>query len=352
MDFFSFLLQENIIMSATIIVDAFWGDAGKGKIAAYICQTYEAKLCIRAGVGTNAGHSIYTSDGIRIASRQLPLGWLNPNTQIRVGSGVVLNMSILFDEMEKWDLNLRTKVDFRCPIVTPEHIEQERMDDTMDFIDSTKTGSGCARADFIMRRAKQARDIPELKDYITDVALEANQSAKEHLVVIEGSQATFISLALSPDYPFTTSDNCTTAAFMDDVGLNWRYLDKVIMLVKCLPTRVGEGPLPNEMTWQEIDSKGLQEYGVVTGRPRRKAREIDWEKLQYATMLNGPTEIALTFCDHYDRNITGATSADKITPSIQSLVQKVEHVTDTPVTLLETGKIFPSIIDLRKEKIR
>jgi adenylosuccinate synthase len=248
--------------------------------------------------------------------------------------------------MQQWQLQKRAKVDFRCPIITDEDKETERKHPVMIKIDSTKSGCGSARARFVMREAKQARDIPELRDYITDVAKEVNEYAAKGSIVVEGSQGTCMSLALSPDYPYVTSDNCTTASFVDDIGLSWKLIDKVVMLVKCLPTRVGQGPLPYEMSWKEITDKGLQEYGVNTGRPRRKASAIELDKLRYVAMLNGPTEIALTFCDHYDPGIKDETQPSKITNKLRSLIKMIEHTTGAPVTLLDTGKWFDSIIDL------
>ena len=105
--------------------------------------------------------------------------------------------------------------------------------------------------------------------------------------------------------------------------------------------------MPGELDNEEILRRGIAEYGVVTGRQRRKAAEIPWELLEYAAMLNGPTEIALAFCDPYDPAVTGATSADQLTPRIRELITKVEQVTSAPVTTVETGKLFEHMIDLR-----
>jgi len=333
-------------LGAIIVVDALWGDAGKGKISGFLCKKHGAPVCIRAGIGTNAGHSIYFQDGRSIVLRQLPMGLVNETTLLRVGSGVTVDPKIFLSEVKKWHLYERAKVDFRCPVITDEDKAMEREHPVMVKIDSTKSGCGSARARFTMREAKQARDIPELHDYITDVAREANEYASKGTIVIEGSQGTQISLALSPEYPYVTSDNCTTASFIDDVGLSWKLIDKVVLLVKCLPTRVGEGPLPYEMSWKEITDKGIDEYGVNTGRPRRKASSIELEKLKYAAMLNGPTEIALTFCDHYDIHVKNATHSSNITEKVRSLIDKIERVVGVPVTILDTGKWFDSIIDL------
>jgi adenylosuccinate synthase len=335
-------------MGALIVVDALWGDSGKGKVAAYLSRRENASLCVRAGIGTNAGHSIYLSDDDVIRTRQLPMGFLHPSTAIAIGSGVAVDPRILAGEMDRYQLAGRVTVDYRCPIITEEHIRRENESAHLKgTVGSTGSGSGAAHADFVLRQAQQARDLPELKDMIGDVAELANQHAQQGTIVVECSQGTFLSLALSPDYPFVTSNNCTVTAAADDVGLNWRNISGALMVVKAVPSRVGAGPLPGELDAEEIKRRGIAEYGVVTGRLRRKAAEIPWDLLRYATMLNAPTEIALTFCDHYDPDVTGVTSTAQLTPKIRDLISEVERVCNAPVTVVETGKLFEHLIDRR-----
>lgn len=334
-------------MGAVIIVDAFWGDSGKGKTCAYLARKLNAPLAVRAGIGTNAGASIILDDETIIRARQLPTGWLNPGTRVAVGSGVLVDPSVFLGEVERFGIGDRTRVDYRCAIITPEHIQAERNDANLaGRVGSTCTGNGFARADFVLRRGIQARDVPELQPYLADVAREVNETAARETVIVEGSQGTLLSLALSPDYPYTTSDNCTAAAAMDDVGLSWRLVQDVVMVVKAMPTRVGEGPLPYEMSAEEAVARGVAEYGVVTGRMRRKAAQIDWDLLAYAAMLNGPTQIALTFCDHYDPAMRQARSAADLTPRVRALIAQVEKVAGAPVTLVDTGKHLNEFVDL------
>jgi adenylosuccinate synthase len=85
---------------------------------------------------------------------------------------------------------------------------------------------------------------------------------------------------------------------------------------------------------------------VVTGRLRRKAAQIDWDLLAYATMLNGPTQIVLTFCDHYDPAMRTARTRDDVTPRVRELIARVEKVTGSPVTLVDTGKRLDDFIEL------
>lgn len=334
-------------MGAVIIVDAFWGDSGKGKTCAHLARKLDAALAVRAGIGTNAGASIILDDDQVIRARQLPTGWLNPRTRVAVGSGVLVDPRIFLDEVERFGLKERATVDRRCAVITPEHIEAERCDANLaKNVGSTCTGNGYARSDFILRRGIQARDVPELRPYLADVARAVNETAARETVLIEGSQGTFLSLALSPDYPYTTSDNCTAAAAIDDVGLNWKLVQDVVLVVKAMPTRVGSGPLPHEMSEEETLARGVAEYGTVTGRMRRKASQIDWDLLAYSVMLNGPTQIALTFCDHYDPAMRQARTRDDVTPHVRDLIAQVEKVASAPVTLVDTGKHLSEFIDL------
>jgi adenylosuccinate synthase len=334
-------------MGAVIIVDAFWGDSGKGKVCAHLAVRNDAALAVRAGVGTNAGASVTLDDGTPIRARQLPTGWINPRTAVAVGSGVLVDPEVFAAEVERFGVADRVSVDGRCGLIGPDHIAAERTDPHLaQAVGSTCTGNGAARAAFVLRRARQARDEPALAPYTTDVARLVNETAARDLVLVEGSQGTMLSLALSADYPYTTSDNCTTAAAMDDVGLDWRLVRDVVMVVKALPTRAGAGPLPYEITPEEVGRRDIAEYGVVTARPRRKASQIDWDLLAYATMLNGPTKIALTFCDHVDPGMRGGRHRDAITAPVAALVDRVEEVTGAPVVLLDTGPRLGDVIEL------
>lgn len=340
-------------MPAMIIVDALWGDSGKGKTCAHLARTLDADLAVRAGVGTNAGASVTTDEGLLIKARQLPTGWLNPRTRVAVGSGVLVDPELLAGEVERFDLADRTMVDRRCAVITPAHIAAEKSDPNLAVrVGSTCTGNGAARADFVLRRATQAKDLPELAAYVGDVARAVNDTAAAGgTVLIEGSQGTMLSLALSDDYPYTTSDNCTSAAAIDDVGLSWRRVTDVIMVVKAMPSRVGEGPLPYEMSHAEALSRGIAEFGVHTGRPRRKAARVDLDLLAYAAMLNGPTQIALTFCDHLDPNMKGRRDPTDLTPAVRDLIVEVEAACQAPVTLLDTGPRLGDVIDLARPAV-
>jgi hypothetical protein len=45
-------------LPCTVIVGGFFGDEGKGKIAAYLAIKDKPDICVRGGNGPNAGHTV------------------------------------------------------------------------------------------------------------------------------------------------------------------------------------------------------------------------------------------------------------------------------------------------------
>jgi adenylosuccinate synthase len=105
------------------------------------------------------------------------------------------------------------------------------------------------------------------------------------------------------------------------------------------------GPLPLQISIEEEGRRQIAEYGVTTGR-RRKAAGLSWEHLDEAVMLNGPTQIALTFCDHLDAISTHARSAADLPNTVRRLIDKLQERPALPVTLCDCGKNFEQIVDL------
>ena len=75
-------------------------------------------------------------------------------------------------------------------------------------------------------------------------------------------------------------------------------LDGVLGVAKAYTTRVGEGPLPTELSDARRRSprESGQEYGASTGRPRR-CGWYDAVVVRYSARINGLTRLALTKLD-------------------------------------------------------
>ena len=199
-----------------------------------------------------------------------------------------------------------------------------------------------------MRTIDLARDNPELEEYIGDVSLACNEAIDDgEDVFIEGSQGFALSLYYG-SYPYVTSKDTTASTFAADVGVGPTKVDEVINVFKAYISRVGEGPFPTEMTQEEAESKGLEEYGVVTGR-RRRIGYFDMELAKESCRINGATQIALTCVDRLYPDCARTQSYDDLSSETKAFIDDIQNETGVPVTIISTGPDLKDTIDLRKE---
>jgi len=332
-------------MPANVVVGGFFGDEGKGKIISYLSLKDNPSIVVRGGAGPNAGHTI--SDGDKIYKvRMLPCGFLNKNSKIMVGPGVVVNPEILLKEIEDFGVSSRVFVDKNCGIIEEIHRNQDSKGRLKETIGSTGSGTGPANADRAMRTLKLAKDIDSLSSYLEDVPNAINIALDAHeSILVEGTQGTHLSL-WHGTYPFVTSKDVTASAICSDIGLGPRRVDDVLVVFKAYVTRVGTGPLANELTPEETNKKGWEEFGTVTGRLRRAA-EFDFDLARRAVMLNTATQIAITKLDVVFPNCANKKSFNELDNSAKSFIQNIEDNLGVPVTLIGTGPGVNDIIDRR-----
>jgi adenylosuccinate synthase len=335
-------------MPSTIIVGGFFGDEGKGKIVAHIAQKDQATIIARGGVGPNAGHTINVLNE-KYVVRMIPSGFLYPKAELMIGSGVLVYPRVFAHELDILKCAGRTRIDSRCGIIEEEHILMDKKDPHLaKTVGSTGSGCGPANSDRVMRKGRLARDVPELAPYITDVAQNVNDAIeKGESVLIEGTQGFGISLYYG-NYPFVTSKDTSASQMAADVGVGPTNIDDVVVVFKAFPTRVGEGPVPTELTHDESIALGIQEFGAVTRRERRIGM-WDGKMARYSAMINGCTTIAITGVDHIDESVYGATEYAKLTPKVLAFIDQIEADTGKPVGIISTGPDQSHIIDIRSE---
>jgi adenylosuccinate synthase len=95
-----------------------------------------------------------------------------------------------------------------------------------------------------------------------------------------------------------------------------------------------------------IDELKTTEKTTTTKRQRRLA-EFDWEQLRRSVLLNGPTDIALTFVDYLSVKNREAFRFDQLTLETLRFVEEVERVSGQPVTLISTNFNWRNVIDRR-----
>jgi adenylosuccinate synthase len=184
---------------------------------------------------------------------------------------------------------------------------------------------------------------------LTDVPLEVNTAIDEGKnVLVEGTQGTYLSL-FHGTYPYCTSKDVTASAACSDVGVGPTRVDDVILVFKAYTTRVGGGPLPNELAWEEAEKRGWAEIATVTGRKRRAA-PFNEELAKRAVMLNGATQAAITKIDVVFPECEGVKSYEKLSRQAKDFVDAIEQEIKVPVTLLGTGPGAWEIVDRREKQ--
>ena len=336
-------------MTNNIVVGGQYGDEGKGKIISYLAIHDKPEIIARGGVGPNAGHEVWYK-GQRFPMRMLSCGFVYENARILIGAGVAVNPDVFLKEVEMTKTDGRAGVDPRATLITQEHIEADASSANSARIGTTKTGCGPAVSGRAARTAKTIADYvaepghEDFKKYLADVPKEVN-SAKN--VLVEGSQGFMLSVYYGT-YPFCTSKDTSASSIAADVGLGPTKIDDVTMVIKSYTTRVGSGLLPEELSVDEAKQLGFQEYGTVTGRPRRSSKNLHWDNLRLAAMINGATQIALTKLDVKFPAVAGVKKYSGLTSEAKSFIEMIEKEVGIPVTLIGTGKDAEEIVDRRE----
>ena len=332
-------------MTSTVVVGGFFGDEGKGKIISYLAIKDNPKIIVRGGAGPNAGHTIRDGDKV-YKVRMLPSGFLNKDAKVMIGPGVVINPDILKKEIQDFNVSGRSFIDKHCGIIEETHLTRDSKGELKEKIGSTGSGTGPANADRAMRVLKLAKDIDSLSSLVIDVpqAINSALSANEN-VLVEGTQGTFLSL-WHGTYPFVTSKDVTASGICADVGLGPTKVDEVIVVFKSYVTRVGTGPLENELSLEEAEKKGWSEFGTVTGRQRRAAN-FDFNLARRAIMLNGATQICITKLDVLFPDCASKNSFDDLSKDAKAFIKNIEDELHTPVTIIGTGPDTIDVIDRR-----
>jgi adenylosuccinate synthase len=128
----------------------------------------------------------------------------------------------------------------------------------------------------------------------------ARARAERRSIMFEGAQGTLLDIDHGT-YPYVTSSSATIGGVCTGLGLPPKAIDGVIGVAKAYITRVGEGPLPSELHGEAGDRlrESGQEFGAVTGRPRR-CGWYDAVVTRYAVRVNGLDALALTKLDVLD----------------------------------------------------
>ena len=328
-----------------MIVGAQWGDEGKGKATDLLAEHID--YVVKFNGGNNAGHTVVIGNE-KYALHLLPSGILTPGVIPVIGNGVVIDLHVLFEELDALNARgidtSRLRVSANAHVITPYHVTVDKTTERFlgkRAIGTTGRGIGPTYADKINRVGIRIQDlfdesilrqkveaalvmknqllskvynraairvedvVAELLTYrerlspmVADTALELHQAiAAGKNVLFEGGQATMLDVDHGT-YPFVTSSNATAGGAATGSGIGPGLFQNVIGIVKAYTTRVGAGPFPTELfdEWGELLRKTGHEFGTTTGRPRR-CGWYDAPIARYSARINGLTDFVLTKLD-------------------------------------------------------
>lgn len=347
-----------------VLVGGQYGSEGKGNIANYLAPEYQ--VLVRVG-GPNAGHKVFRTGAQPYTFRQLPSGALgNRDAMLVVGAGAVISLPTLLKEIGELAIPFdKLMIDPQAMMIDQSDIDWE-VQHLKAAIGSTAQGIGAATARKILYRRPEsevrlAKDIHELKHYIGDtIEFFASCYSSGKKIMLEGTQGTTLSLHHG-HYPHVTSRVTTAAACLAEAGLASRNVRKILMVCRTYPIRVGDSVTGNTSGYmsQRIDFEAIAhrsgipyselketEVGSVSGRPRNVA-EFDWSQLRRSLILNGPTDIALTFADYLGVSNREAFRYEQLNEDTLRFIEEVEKVGGIPVSMISTAFNDRNIIDRR-----
>jgi adenylosuccinate synthase len=353
------LYPRAILPIVDVIVGGQYGSEGKGNIVGHIAPEYD--LHVRVG-GPNAGHTVY-AEPVPEVYHHLPSGTGRaPNAQLVLGAGAVLYPKKLLEEIATHRVSAeRLSIDPQAMVI--EDADRELETAILASIGSTAQGVGAATARKIMGRGgkleisvRLAKEVDELKPYIRSSQEILKEAYRRKLrVLLEGTQGTSLSIHHG-SYPHVTSRDTTVAGCLADAGIAPTRVRRVIMVCRTYPIRVGgpSGPMGKTIGYKELSRRsGIPEKTLkkierttTTNRQRRLA-EFNWEQLYQSAVLNGPTDIALTFVDYLSAQNKNAFRYEQLTEDTQRFVEEVQRVTGVPVTMFSTDFNWRNVIDRR-----
>ncbi len=421
-----------------VVIGTQWGDEGKGKIVDWL--TDHAAAVVRFQGGHNAGHTLVI-DGRKTILRLMPSGILHKGVKCFIGNGVVVSPQALVQEIAELEkagveVTRRLRISEACPLILAYHVAIDQAREIAKGeakIGTTGRGVGPAYEDKVARRAIRVQDLytrerfaaklgevldyhnfvlrnyfkaetvdfqktlddtlalaERLKPMVADVSAEVNALISEgKSILFEGAQAALLDVDHGT-YPYVTSSNCVAGQASAGAGVGPGQLHYVLGVAKAYATRVGAGPFPTELddeVGERLRVRG-NEYGSVTGRPRR-CGWFDAAALKRAVQINGLAGICITKLDVLDgldavrvgvgykvggerrdilpvgaealaicepvyeehpgwkESTVGIKSFDDLPKNAQSYLRRLEGLAGAPVAIISTGPDRAETIVLR-----
>ena len=260
------------------------------------------------------------------------------------------------------------------------------------FFDSAQHDYGEILAPYISEGKVQFQPVYDeamlhaqwLKPMMADVSVELNKAHENGAnLLFEGAQGTLLDVDHGT-YPYVTSSNCVAGNAAAGSGVGPGLLHYILGITKAYCTRVGGGPFPTELDWEQPGTAGYHmstigaEKGVTTGRSRR-CGWFDAALLKRSAQVNGLNGLCVTKLDVLDGlqelmlcigyeldgekidilpmgaddisrckpiyekmdgwsdSTVGVTQYDKLPLNARLYLERIAHVTGVPVAMVSTS---------------
>lgn len=284
----------------TIVVGLQYGDEGKARFVDQLAANHD--IVVRFNGGANAGHTV-VAQGKKLALKQVPAGIFYPDTQLYIGSGCMVNLVKLMEEISSLndadiEVNSRLKIAAQAGVIQPHHILLDQW--LGKEIGTTGNGIGPAYADRCYRMWEGRQITISFGDLVSEpqkmletmeaqlrsvcdtyslnlepglqeleaikTALEtcknfieadplflAKQMNSGKSALAEGAQSVMLDVT-SGTTPYVTSSSTVAAAAHvgGDIPLNFPVT--VLGVAKALMSRVGHGPFVSEEGGPEAEA--------------------------------------------------------------------------------------------------
>ena len=348
-----------------VVVGSQWGNEGKGKLVNELCKN--ADVCARFNGGANNVHTVSVNssgrvfigrpaggknDSKTILLRLFPLGVVNRNCKVVFGSGMVIHLPTLLNEIEAIQGSFDPHVMDRIYISSRAHIvfDLHQLVDTMfeelreNRLGTSQKGIGPAYSTKTIRNGLRMGDLfssdsivkekvnelvtyftrfslseaisgsvidvdkicadhmrmfGRIRDCVVDTVALLDKFQKQNLsIVCEGSNSVMSDVDFGT-YPFVTSSNTTPGSASIGLGIPPTKISKVVGVCKSYTSRPQHW-FPSILPPTNPEAIQLVDRGHEIGTSGGEARKVGWLDLvqvKYAADISGFDSLFITKLD-------------------------------------------------------
>ena len=271
-------MNKNVIA----VIDGAAGSCGKAKVVGEIATDKNIKLgAAVTNCMPNAGHTFVDENGNATVFRNIPVSIVNPETELFIGPGSAIDMTVFqaeYEQAQKYLKDRKIYVHEMVPLIESRHKQYEKEHIKTG---STFKGGNTVTCEKIMKE-KNLEFFQTYKNAVVCSNNEWHERLYQHLenpneyVILEGAQGCDLDINHSGHYPNTTCREVSTMQLLADSGIAAERLLETIMVIRPFPIRIsnitssgefiysGNYGNGDELTWTEINIASL--YG---GYPHR-----------------------------------------------------------------------------------